>query len=507
MKPTASPMPATAPLLGLADRREFLRRVFFTAGALSAGGLLAACGNSPDIGSAAPSPALPPTTPPPTSPTPPPGPRSAALPLTPGPLSNIGPLVDSGLDGLMIPEGFAVRAVARHYSNPVTGLVDPLGATGYVWHAAPDGGAVFPASDGGWVYVSNSETGIGGAVFGSSRDGGVGALRFAADGTIRDAYRILDGTRGNCAGGATPWNTWLSCEETGDGLVYQCDPFGTPATATAHPALGIFNHEAASIDLATRTVFLTEDAGDGRLYRFKADASDVVTENGVTRLKMQSGKLQVLEVEGFGSGGYIETDEATRAVRKVSWVDVVSPDRQQSVVRGELAAAGMAVPGTVFRGGEGIWNYMVPPTLTATPEAGTVPTRAVVFFACKGDNRVYALDVDNDLLQGVFDNASIDPAFDDVDNVVVSPAGDVLVAEDGEAMRLMVVFPNTPAKVLLQCTLGGSEITGPAFTPDGSRLYFSSQRGPNAAGGFLPSGTGVTYELLIPAAFRAAPTA
>lgn len=501
--PNTARSPASAkPLPGDADRREFLKRLFFSAGALSAGGLLAACDGSPNVSSALPTPpSTPPVTPTPTTP------RSAALPLTPGPLSNIGPLVDTGLDGILAPAGFTVRAVARHYSNPVTGLADPLGLTGYVWHTAPDGGAVFPADDGGWVYVSNSETGIGGAVLGSSRDGGVGALRFAADGTVTAAYRILDGTRGNCAGGATPWGTWLSCEETGDGLVYQCDPFGTPETATAHPALGLFNHEAAAVDLATRTVFLTEDAGDGRLYRFVAEASDVQSLGGVTSLKLQQGRLQVLNVEGFENGGYIEADVDTRAVRKVSWVDVASPERQQSLVRGELTAAGTPVPGTIFRGGEGIWNHTVPAALTAIPEAGTVPTRAVMFFACKGDNRVYALDVDNNLLQGVFDNAAIDPIFDDVDNVVVSPAGDVLVAEDGEAMRLMVVFPNTPAKVLMQCTLGGSEITGPAFTPDGSRLYFSSQRGPNTAGGAQPTGTGVTYEMLIPAEFRAAAAA
>ncbi len=136
--------------------------------------------------------------------------------------------------------------------------------------------------------------------------------------------------------------------------------------------------------------------------------------------------------------------------------------------------------------------------------------RAVMFFACKGDNRVYALDIDNDLIELVFDNRQLaaNQGFDDVDNLVVSPFGDVIVAEDGAGMRLMVMIPNQPAKILVQCTLGGSELAGPAFTPDGSRLYFSSQRGPNLP--VLPglsqptTGTGATYELLIPAKFRKA---
>ena len=85
-----------------------------------------------------------------------------------------------------------------------------------------------------------------------------------------------------------------------------------------------------------------------------------------------------------------------------------------------------------------------------------------------------------------------------MDNLVVSPAGDVVVAEDGDLMRLMVMIPNQPAKILLQVPGGGSELTGPAFTPDGSRLYFSSQRGRAA----LLSPSGVTYEVTIPEAFR-----
>ena len=40
---------------------------------------------------------------------------------------------------------------------------------------------------------------------------------------------------------------------------------------------------------------------------------------------------------------------------------------------------------------------------------------------------------------------------------------------------------------------GGSELAGPAFSPDGSRLYFSSQRGRD--------GRGITYEVSGP--FRA----
>ena len=128
-----------------------------------------------------------------------------------------------------------------------------------------------------------------------------------------------------------------------------------------------------------------------------------------------------------------------------------------------------------------------------------------MFFATKGDNRVYAYDIDNQLIELIYDNENmqLETGFDQVDNVVVSPAGDVLVAEDGNRMRLVVVVPNKPAKLLMQITRGGSEITGPAFTPDGSRLYFSSQRGPSGADG--SGNDGVTFEMLIPEQYRQRP--
>jgi hypothetical protein len=78
--------------------------------------------------------------------------------------------------------------------------------------------------------------------------------------------------------------------------------------------------------------------------------------------------------------------------------------------------------------------------------------------------------------------------------------GDVLVAEDGTAMRLAIVANNQRPKLLMQITHGNSEICGPGFSPDGSKLYFSSQRGPSGPTG--TAATGVIYEMTIPPLFR-----
>ncbi len=411
-----------------------------------------------------------------------------------GPLAQIGPVGEPDFEGVAVPAGFSVRPVARHGTPPAVGSL-------YPWHIFPDGGACFPRDNGGWIYTSNSEVpGFGGA----------GALVFDPDGSVVDAYSILSGTSSNCAGGKTPWNTWLSCEETDSGLVWQTDPYGAVG-AVAKPALGLFAHEAAVVDLRHRTVYLTEDDGNGRFYRWVADAADY--SDSSQSLNLEQGRLQVMTIAGFEDGGYPENAADIRTLRAVSWVDVVEPGQPQVDVRASL---GNSAPGTRFRGGEGLWHYELPAAVRTVPPGGQAPTRGLVFFTTKGDNRVFAYDIENDLVELIFDNEQISPGFSDVDNLTVSPAGDILVAEDltesGRAIRIMVVLPNAPAKVLVEVHHAGSEITGPAFSPDGSRLYFSSQRGPNIPGaqallnplsGAAGLGTGVTYEVLIPEPFRA----
>lgn len=415
------------------------------------------------------------------------------LKLAAGPLAKLPPMekkviadgVARGIDDrLYAPKGFEVRCVARHGLDPLTMAA---GGDGYHWHRDPDGGAVFPADDGGWVYACNSE----------AVPGGVGALRFDAAGNKTAAYRVLDNTRRNCAGGATPWGTWLSCEEVSDGLVYECDPFGSTADAVVKPALGAFPHEACAIDPIHHACYQTEDGGNQRFYRFVSAPEDLTDlPGGGKRMGLEKGELQVMSVAGFENGGKPKASDL-RLPRRVNWVP----------------AGGDA--GTYFAGGEGLWYHEVPVSMQMPPVEGLKPTRGVMFFATKKDNRIYAYDIENALVEIVFDNdnqqqmSSVDergklrrgPRFSQVDNVVVSPAGDVVVAEDGSSQRLMVIVPNGQPQLLMQIIGGDSEITGPAFTPDGSRLYFNSQRGPDGVGGLL----GATYEMHIPPEYRRRP--
>jgi secreted PhoX family phosphatase len=321
---------------------------------------------------------------------------------------------DTPAPELKVAAGFTGRRIAT------TGQKVP--GTNYLWHTDPDGGAVFAQPDGGWVYVSNSESAAGGASM----------VRFSSNGTVTGARRILSGTASNCAGGATPWGTWLSCEEHDRGRVHECDPLGAKP-AVARPAMGVFRHEAAAVDPVGRKIYLTEDQPDGALYRF--------TPTRWTDLS--AGALEVL----------------TEASGVLTWKAVPDPTAASTATRSQ-------VPGTKrFSGGE-----------------GTCWTASSVCFTTKYDNKVWRYTPSTHALTTVYDAATAPNAIlTGVDNVTAGPGGDLYVAEDGGDMQVVRLRLDGTVKAVAQVTgVSGSEITGPAFSPDGTRLYFSSQRNPGA---------------------------
>ena len=333
-------------------------------------------------------------------------------------------------NGLLLPPGVTSRIIARSGQ-------EPPGTSGYPWHPAPDGGALFPGADGGWVYVSNSEMHF--------PDGGVGALRFDAAGTPLAAYPLLQGSDRNCAGGPTPWGTWLSCEEVPAGRVWECDPLGR-RPASAHPALGLFRHEAVAVDPDDRRLYLTEDEPDGRLYRFTPD----------TYPNLSGGRLEVARVAPPPEG-------------LVAWLAVPDPAASSAPTRRQVPDS------TAFNGGEGIWY-----------RGGRV------YFTTKGDDRVWVYHVAAGALTILYDAARYaDPPLTGVDTITASPTGDLLVAEDGGDMQIVAISPAGALRPLVQIVGHPlSEMTGPALHPSGTRLYFSSQRGATGS-----PADGVTYEL------------
>ncbi|MGH3713271.1 MAG: alkaline phosphatase PhoX [Micromonosporaceae bacterium] len=344
-------------------------------------------------------------------------------PLAGGPY---GPLHPADANGVRLPSGFTSRIVARS-SQQVPG-------TSYTWHSAPDGGACF-ADGSGWIYVSNSEI---------ATTGGAGAIRFGADGSVTGAYRILDRTNRNCAGGATPWNTWLSCEEVSYGAVFETDPYGAKA-AVRHPAMGLFKHEAAAVDADRRVVYMTEDETDGNFYRYTPSAWP----------DLSAGNLEVLTVTKGKNA-------------RAAWVTVPDPSGTTAPTRNQVRGAKR------FNGGEGC-HY----------------GNGVCYFTTKGDNRVWAYDAAANTLGVLYDDSS---PLSGVDNITGATSGDLFVAEDGGNMEICMIEPSAAVSAFARLVdQDSSEICGPAFSPDGRRLYFSSQRGTSGS-----SSGGLTYEVTGP---------
>ncbi|MEU0459469.1 alkaline phosphatase PhoX [Streptomyces sp. NPDC006129] len=336
-------------------------------------------------------------------------------------------------NGIRLPSGFTSRVIARSGQR--------VGTTSYTWHNAPDGGACY-ADGTGWIYVSNSEINPG---------GGASAVRFSSTGAITAAYRILSNTRTNCAGGKTPWNTWLSCEEVDRGYVFETDPWGVQASVR-RDAMGRFKHEAAAADPVRQVVYMTEDVTDGCFYRFRP----------TTWGDLSAGTLEVM-VAGSGTSG------------PVTWARVPDPS-------GATATRNQVSGAKRFNGGEGC-HY----------------ANDTCWFTTKGDNRVWQYNAAAQTIELAYDDSLVSGTapLTGVDNVTGATSGDLFVAEDGGNMEICVITPDDVVAPFLRIDgQSASEITGPAFSPDGTRLYFSSQRGTTGS-----SSGGITYEVKGP--FRA----
>lgn len=381
--------------------------------------------------------------------------------------SPYGPLRDlPDANGMLLPDGFSSRVVATS-GRPVVGDT-PFGIanTGYTWHGAPDGAACIPDDDpdnaDGWLYVNNAEL-SGGA-------GGVGALKFAADGSVLDGYRILDGTTRNCAGGVTPWGTWLTCEEAGDdGYVWETYPSGD-REGVRLPMLGACNHEAVCVDPVNEHLFLTEDAGGGKFYRYvpaPGRYAAAVRDRSLPAMFRGDGVLQAAVVDADGA---------------TTWVDVPNPSPEVTPDGATWQPLQQQVPqATSFSGAEGIWY-----------DSG------YVYFTTKGDDSVWVHDIAGQRITRLYDPADVDEArLTGVDNLTVAPSGDVLIAEDNGNPEIHVIAADTRimGPLVYLPFHQGSEITGPCFSPDGTRLYFSSQRGSAINTG---GGQGITYEITGP---------
>ncbi len=291
---------------------------------------------------------------------------------------------------------------------------------------------------------------------------------------VREWWSLV-GTLRNCAGGVTPWDSWLSCEEsttaasaTGyakdHGYVFEV-PVATSPGRPAEPIplkqLGIFAHEAVAVDPTTGIIYETEDQGDvSGFYRFVPTVIPIKPGD----LATVGGRLEMLKVN-LADGYETAIEQRIGVALPVSWVSVPNPDPRPitTTVDGVAAAGvfrqGLAAGGAVFRRLEGIWFSQGKFYFTATSGGDA------------GLGQIWVYDPKLETLTLVFETPN-QHVLDFPDNIAVSPRGGLIVCEDGTgAQYLRGVTPSGTVFDFARNIFNGTEFTGACFSPDGLTLF------------------------------------
>ncbi|HET7720872.1 MAG TPA: alkaline phosphatase PhoX [Acidimicrobiales bacterium] len=399
-----------------------------------------------------------------------------------------GPLVDMG--ELWLPEGFRYVAFGRQGSElPLTRGGLPAG----ILPRGHDGMASFATAGAGLVrlvrnHENRSQTSpLGGAGYDPARFGGTTTMEFdvtdPAD-ADRDADRFrgqwvsIQGTSTNCAGGPTPWGSWMTCEETVEtvGETPHGYIFDVPAAADGPveplplKAMGRFVHEAVAIDPRTNMAYETEDrringpgTGSG-FYRFTPFGTGPYGTDGL---------LEMLVVQGRPNHD-TSTGQRVGEVLPVTWVPIANPDPGDATANSQAVfQQGWEQGGAVFNRLEGAWYGDGSIFFISTNGGDPAP------MGDPGLGQVWQyIPEGNSGGQLVLLVESRDPAVMEApDNITVSPRGGLLCCEDGEADQfLRGVTPDGRVFDFATHNLSGSnEFAGANWSPDGNWLFVNVQ--------------------------------
>ncbi|HYO24243.1 MAG TPA: alkaline phosphatase PhoX [Lacipirellulaceae bacterium] len=417
--------------------------------------------------------------------------------LAPRPDLGYGPLVADPEELLDLPRGFAYKIVSRAGDAMDDGLFVPGKADGMATFAGPDGLAIIVRNHELLPYEGPSPFGQSnrlpdsidpGRLYDAGRGrsphrGGTTTLLFdPREQRVVKQFMSLAGTARNCAGGPTPWNSWISCEETvvvagrGKDGDYVSDKdhgycFDVPATADirlADPiplaAMGRFNHEAVAVDPRTGIVYETEDREDGLFFRF------LPAKPGELKA---GGQLQALCVVGFAPkdtrnwGPHEPIDQGAKL--RVRWIDMDQVEAPEDALRYRGFDAGAAR----FARGEGIW-YADGAFYIACTNGGP-KQKGQIWKYTPAEREGAGGDDDSGTLE-LFVESRDSALLESCDNLTMSPWGDLVVCEDrdGKVVRLVGVTPDGQMYTLAN-SHAKSEFAGVAFTPDGTTLLVNIQ--------------------------------
>jgi hypothetical protein len=392
-----------------------------------------------------------------------------------GPLDN-----DQGV--VLLPRGFQVRSFGA--------IGDPM-SDGHPTPLAPDGMGAFDAGPGRVRLVRNHEdrngpsVAIGPNAYDPVAGGGTTTLEVDPSRRLVRDFVSLSGTAVNCAGGPTPWASWLSCEETvvgpregfsmTHGWVFDVPAFANgPVTPVPLKGLGRFSHEAVAVDPRTGIVYETEDnafpPGSG-FYRFLPDQPGLLAAGG---------RLQMAAVEGEPGLEIFRGSAAGVAVGDtfgIVWVDIetVDPgdDGPESDRRAALFLEGFGKGGVPFDRLEGCWYGQG--SIFFHDTRGGARREGHVWQYVPGPAEGHGGADDRGLLRLIYESPGPD-VLDNPDNLTVSPRGGLVLCEDGGGVQF--VRGLTPSGEIFDFAvnqLNDAEFAGACFSPDGGTLFVNIQ--------------------------------
>ena len=393
-----------------------------------------------------------------------------------------GDLVPDAALPFLVPPGFRLRRISQSGDTLA-------GGTGRV-PTAFDGMAAYDMPNGTVRLVRNHEirdnpaasTPIGGKPWDEKAPGGTTTMELAihpitGEPTLEREWVSLSGTCVNCAGGPTPWGSWLSCEETIEGpthgrLKKHGYVFEVPASADAEvtpvalTAMGRFSHEAVAVDPTYGHVYETEDAGNNSgFYRFVPNHRTDLTKGG---------RLQMLAVVGRPALDTTRGGVPLFAPMPARWVDV--PDADPDLENGAQSCflQGLAAGGTRFARLEGCWSGDNGCYFNATSGGAARAGQVWQYKPATEDTGFLVL---------VFESPS-SAVLDSPDNITVSPRGGLVICEDGGGeQHLRGLTKDGRIFDLARTGPGnnGTEFAGACFSPDGRVLFFNQQGSTNTA--------------------------
>ena len=407
--------------------------------------------------------------------------------------------------GKLVPDPARIFDLPKEFRYRVIAQTGEKLSDGFLLPGDPDGMAAFPTEDGRVAVICNHELSadqIDKSPFGAKQElfskidreamydagfgktpqlGGTSTIIFNPVTRRKEAHYVsLAGTERNCAGGPTPWNTWITCEETNTRAGHQFEQdhgynFEVPVSttpqlfpATPLKAMGRFRHEAIAVEPKSGIVYQTEDMGDGLIYRFIPNTPGKLAEGG----RLQA--LAILDQPSRDTRNWPllnKTAFPASQLMDVTWIDIEDVESPKDNLRDQGYKKGAAR----FARGEGMW-YADGEVYFACTNGGR-KQMGQIFRYLPSQFEGTAREAESPGHLELFIESSDRNLLKNCDNLTIAENGNLFICEDAAgACKIVGISPQGKLFEFGQNTYSNSELAGACFSPDGETMFVNIQK-------------------------------